>query len=171
MTRISFIMLIVFSLFVNCKKQTTEPKTVNEYEPDTTSHNFVWRADTLGELNASILRDVAIINDTLIWAVGELVHPGDREFYGAAVWNGKEWKLKLLMDSVWNSPVRPYGIWAFSENDIWLVSGNIWKWNGEKLIAKWPGERIIPKHGFTKIWAAKKELYIFYGSKGRCHAL
>ncbi|MDL1891482.1 hypothetical protein FBQ87_01125, partial [Sphingobacteriales bacterium CHB3] len=38
---------------------------------DTTSHNFTWQIDTLGDGNASTLNDIAIINDTLAYAVGE----------------------------------------------------------------------------------------------------
>ena len=39
---------------------------------DTTSHNFTWEIDTLGDGGSSVLRDVAIINDTLAYAVGEI---------------------------------------------------------------------------------------------------
>jgi hypothetical protein len=43
---------------------------------DTTSHNFTWEIDTLGDGNSSVLRDVCIINDTCVWAVGEIYKKG-----------------------------------------------------------------------------------------------
>jgi hypothetical protein len=39
---------------------------------DTTSHNFTWQIDTLGDGSSSVLYDVAIIDDTLAYAVGEI---------------------------------------------------------------------------------------------------
>jgi hypothetical protein len=36
---------------------------------DTTSHDFTWETTTLGDGNSSVLFDVAIINDTLAYAV------------------------------------------------------------------------------------------------------
>ena len=53
---------------------------------DTTSHNWTYTLDTLGE-SGSYLLDVAIINDTLAFAVGE-IHIGD-SVYNIAKWNGK----------------------------------------------------------------------------------
>src|SRR5437867_933439 len=39
---------------------------------DTTSHSFQFFRDTLGDGSSSVLNDVAIINDTLAYAVGEI---------------------------------------------------------------------------------------------------
>ncbi len=68
MARISFVLLLLLSLLFNCKTQTTEPKP----EPDTTSHDYVWRIDTLG-IGGSFLKDISILNKNDIWAAGEII--------------------------------------------------------------------------------------------------
>ncbi|MGH2567306.1 MAG: hypothetical protein ACRDGA_03130 [Bacteroidota bacterium] len=47
----------------------TQLTTPRDERPDTTSHNFAWQTFVLGDGN-SILYDVAIVNDTLAYAVG-----------------------------------------------------------------------------------------------------
>ncbi|MCA0448060.1 MAG: hypothetical protein LCH54_17720 [Bacteroidetes bacterium] len=78
------------------KTETTflKGETVTGKTMDSTSHDFTWRLDTLGA-PGSILWDVAIVNDTCVWVVGDIVsdpanHPIGR--YNAAMWNGKVWK-------------------------------------------------------------------------------
>ncbi|MBZ0183690.1 MAG: hypothetical protein K8F60_14620 [Melioribacteraceae bacterium] len=73
---------------------------------DTTSHNFTWETFEFGgEGGSSYLRDVAIINENDIWAVGEIFiedtytydsngvwqHP-----YNAVHWDGSKWELKRI---------------------------------------------------------------------------
>jgi hypothetical protein len=67
---------------------------------DTTSHNWMWEIDTLG-IAYSSLYDVAIIKDTLAYAVGEIYLKDstgqfDPQPYSVAKWDGKSWTpLKL----------------------------------------------------------------------------
>ncbi|MBZ0179917.1 MAG: hypothetical protein K8F36_11540 [Melioribacteraceae bacterium] len=62
---------------------------------DTTSHNFSWEIFTFGEgFNSSILRDVAIIDENNIWAVGE-IRIGE-EKYNAVQWDGLSWNLRQI---------------------------------------------------------------------------
>ncbi|MGH2567361.1 MAG: hypothetical protein ACRDGA_03410 [Bacteroidota bacterium] len=81
------ISLIGFScMFWTCKDGGVTPPANNQ---DTTSHNFSWRTFVLGDGAGSILRDVAIINDTLAYAVGEVrmkdsLGNWDPEIYNAA---------------------------------------------------------------------------------------
>jgi hypothetical protein len=101
---------------------------------DTTSHNIAWTSYTLGDgTGSSNLYDVAIINDTLAYAVGEIYSGGVR--YNAAVWNGSEWALKCISVTYKGNVITPplYGIVAFSTTDIWVVGsfpihgdGNSW---------------------------------------------
>ncbi|MCO6473712.1 MAG: hypothetical protein J5I57_08280, partial [Melioribacteraceae bacterium] len=50
---------------------TVNSNTITASTMDTTSHNFSWEIFTFGEgFNSSILRDVAIIDENNIWAVG-----------------------------------------------------------------------------------------------------
>jgi hypothetical protein len=53
---------------INCSK----PTPPDDNESDTTSHNFSWEITQLGDGGGSSLYDVAIINDKLAYAVGEI---------------------------------------------------------------------------------------------------
>lgn len=64
---------------------------------DTTSHAFTWQSFTFGDGGGSCtLYDVAIINDTLAYAVGEIYTNGT--MYNLARWNGQQWELKQLLN-------------------------------------------------------------------------
>ncbi len=84
--------------FSGCEKPT-EPKDTPE--PDTTSHNFVWRVDTIGTY-LSVVLDVAIVDENNIWAVGEFYKKHStfdstvKDQYNAAHWNGVRWELKRV---------------------------------------------------------------------------
>lgn len=106
---------------------------------NTTSQNWIWTIDTLGE-SGSYLVDVAILNDTLAYAVGE-IHVGD-SLYNAAKWDGKNWKpMKILFYTICGQEYRtPYpasSVIAFSPTDIWFaMSGSqIARWNGTSQTA------------------------------------
>jgi hypothetical protein len=103
---------------------------------DTTSHNFTWQTFTLGDgTGSSVLYDVAIINDTLAYAVGE-IHRNDTTF-NFAKWNGYTWELIQIQflyfcDQSGTFSFPAQAVWAFSENDIWIASGSqIVRWNGQ----------------------------------------
>jgi hypothetical protein len=68
---------------------------------DTTSHNFTWQIDTLGDGGGSVLYDVAIINNTLAYTVGEIykrdsVGNWDPLPSGLALWNGRSWSSRKV---------------------------------------------------------------------------
>jgi hypothetical protein len=74
---------------------------------DTTSHDFTWQTYTFGGTGgSSYLKDVAIINENDIWAVGE-IHTADTDQfdsngvwvdpYNAVHWDGNSWELKRIM--------------------------------------------------------------------------
>ena len=112
----------------------------------------------------SIFRDVAVINDSLIWAVGEL-RDSARNYYGAAIWNGENWQLKQLI-SQFNVNVRPDGFWVFSEDNIWFAHGSISHWDGNKVKQLWPETYIVPPIGLRRIWAANENAIFFVGNNG-----
>ena len=94
--------LIVLSMSVGqmgCN--TTEPPNNRENNGfDTTSHSINWIIDEIGEAG-SYLKDVKIISDTSIWAVGAIYlndSSGNRDpnAYNAIHWNGKEFELKRI---------------------------------------------------------------------------
>jgi hypothetical protein len=72
----------------------TEPP---ELTADTTSHNYTWQLELLGNgAGSGVFYDVAIINDTLAYAVGELymkdsLGQDDPHAYNVARWNGRQW--------------------------------------------------------------------------------
>jgi hypothetical protein len=100
---------------------------------DTTSHSFNIMGWTFGEVSNSIFRDVAIINDHDIWAVGEvyLYNGADPSgtLYNAVYWDGASWKLyqfKFLVscyDTVHH--VMPIdAIYSQSPDSIWMNAGS-----------------------------------------------
>jgi len=110
---------------------------------DTTSHNFTWETFRFGgEAGSCILRDVAIINDTDIWAVGGIylkdstTGKPDPQPYNLAVWDGKSWRLKRIefltfCEQPYTSSYEAQSIAAFSAQDIWITSGSqIARWDG-----------------------------------------
>jgi len=107
---------------------------------DTTSHNFTWELDTLGDGMSSILNDVIIINDTCVWAVGE-IHIRDSSgkylsmTFNAASWNGSRWKLQSVPTAMYPNYIDTfelYSVFAFNPNDIWTycAAGSYSHWDG-----------------------------------------
>jgi hypothetical protein len=92
---------------------------------------------TLGDGGLSVLYDVAIINDTLVYAVGEIYVTGDEKPFNLAMWNGASWSLQRIMfyTICGQSNTTPYpakSILAFGPSDIWvaLEGGQVARWNG-----------------------------------------
>ncbi len=126
---------------------------------DTTSHYFVWEIDTIGF--SGTLKDIFIIEDNNMWVVGDIRI--DNEIYGAAIWDGDKWDLMKLEAN--GSNILPRGVWAFSENDIWLASGSIYHWNGNETTLKWLRD-ITTEETIEKIWAFSSNNIFFVGNKG-----
>jgi len=108
---------------------------------DTTSHNFTWQSWTFGEHGSSELRDVTIIDENNIWAVGRVYLNDstgqiDSEGYGIVRWDGNSWEVIRLF---WTHPqgfvwsLLPFGIYAITENNIWFVAGDVHQWDGQTL--------------------------------------
>jgi hypothetical protein len=121
------VVLFILAQYYSCNNSGITPPDGS----DTTSHNFSWRVDTLGDGNASVLNDVAIINDTLAYAVGEIYLKDstgqyDANGYNLVKWDGKKWNLKRIpfigtCSAVTYPPLR--AVWAFSENNILVTNG------------------------------------------------
>ncbi|MEW6060502.1 MAG: hypothetical protein AB1600_01035 [Bacteroidota bacterium] len=145
---------------------------------DTTSHNFTWQIDTLGDGGGSVLYDVAIINDTLAYAVGEIwkkdsngnwINPP----YNIAKWNGQQWELmRRLYDCrlyfpncgpnyYLYTPIR--SIFAFGPNDIWMAAGTAQHWDG----VRWTEHAgILGVGDANKIWGVSSNNLYFVGNNG-----
>jgi hypothetical protein len=141
---------------------------------DTTSHNFTWQTYTFGGVNgSSVLRDVAIINENDIWAIGE-IHTADTDQfdsngvwvdpYNAVHWDGNSWELKralfsyqgTLMFSVISS------ILAFSSDDIWFEAGI--HWNGVSFETK-PFNIEFQSH-VNSMWGTSSTDFYIVGNNG-----
>jgi hypothetical protein len=132
---------------------------------DTTSHNFTWEIDTLGDGNSSALYDIAIINDTLAYAVGEIYKRNSLGQYNTDPYNflkcnGKKWEMKSL------TFVAIQAVFAFSENDIWVGSTVLRHWNGSTWTT-WGTAQGFP-WGFwiNKIWGTSSSNLYVIGDNG-----
>lgn len=110
---------------------------VNARTMDTTSSNFVWHVDTIADY-PSVLRDVAIISDNDIWAVGELKMAGGP--YNAVHWDGNEWtyfKIPTItypnQSLIGSADLKT--VYAISSSEVYFCAGaSFTKWNGEEFI-------------------------------------
>lgn len=139
MIRVAKAFSIMFGLLVllgsECCRHSTEPPPPGG--PDTTSHDFVWTTYEFGEGNPSIFWDVAIINDTLAYAVGAVYFMDstgklDPIVYNMAKWDGFSWTAYRVyynyQGSQYISTLR--AIDEFSPTDYWVGSTQPMRWNG-----------------------------------------
>jgi hypothetical protein len=132
----------------------------------TTSHNITWSFYRIGDALTNILYDVAVVNDTLAYAVGNItyndstgqpVYPG----YGLVQWNGKTWTPRRLSWVDTDGHLNPFdnieGIFVLAPNDIWLVVGSLFHWDGVSPTAQllWLRTSIPDRSAFLiKIWGS-----------------
>lgn len=144
---------------------------------DTTSHNFTWETTTFGGTAGScMLYDCAVINDTLAYAVGEIILPDSTGqgglYYNVVKWNGKKWELIKLTsncrlyypncgpDTMTFTPGS--AVFAFGPDDVWITAGGIHHFDG----TRWSEEAGIEAAGGAKgIWGNAGNLW-FVGNKG-----
>jgi hypothetical protein len=124
----------LYTVKVNFKeKEYSDSIAVVTLQP--TSHNFTWQTFTFGDHSNSILRDVVVIDENNIYAVGTIylndsLGQPDPHPYTIAYWNGQNWVFKKIYDT--NNQLIPSirGINVFGLNNIWLADGGIHKWDG-----------------------------------------
>ena len=134
----SFVFLICISLCIqSCDHEPPVGPPVGR--SDTTSHNFVLNTEIFGDGNASVLYGVAIINDSLAYAVGEIYLKDstggfDPLPYNFAKWDGTSWQLtRVAVQTKYSLATAPfYGICVFSSDDIWILLGTPVHWDGNK---------------------------------------
>jgi hypothetical protein len=110
---------------------------------DTTSHQFTWETMVLGDGGSSTFYDVAIVNDTLAYAVGEVYLRDssgvlDHRPYNLAKWDGRRWQLLRIQFYTFcgqpdTGPYPARSIFAFAASDIWIgMDGSqVVRWNGQ----------------------------------------
>ena len=150
----------VYRVITTSTIDSSAPTTITTM--DTTSHNFMWEIDSLGDVGSSVLYDVAVVSDTLAFAVGEIYKKDSlgnwiNPPYNFARWNGKNWKLSTVL---YRGGYAPIGfIFALSEHDIWFGMGYLVHWDGVEYTAI----EVPPLYGIgsNKMWANPNgELYV-----------
>jgi hypothetical protein len=134
---------------------------------DTTNHNFTWQTFNLGDgTGSSVLHDVAIINDTLAYAVG-VIYQRDST-YNFARWDGHTWTLQRILytyeGQFFFHPLQC--IYAFGPNDIWIAGNGVQHWDGIRFnevdlsVSLW-GQNLI-----NKIWGSSSSNLYVVGNGG-----
>jgi hypothetical protein len=145
---------------------------------DTTSHNFTWETFEFGGAKgSSYLRDVAIIDENNIWAVGEIFTEDTYTYdsngvwqqpYNAVHWDGNEWELKRIIVNFRDNPtfIPLEGIYAFASNDIWMVGSLPIHGNGTNWEIHDVREITNSSLSLSKAWGTSSEDMYFVGRAG-----
>jgi hypothetical protein len=176
MNRSIFVVIILSTIIsgFDCKKNPVAPPLQNGI--DTTSHNWTFTIDTLGDGNGSTLNDAAIIstNPPIIYAVGNIQlkdSTGDYNpwIYNLLKWNGNKWELNHITVLFRGNNITPplKGIFPSSQYQIWLVGGLAIYGDGQSWL---PFDvRSITGFdslSFTKCWGNNAEDTWFAGLNG-----
>ncbi len=138
---------------------------------DTTSHEFIWEVDTIGDVNYSELFDVAIMSDSLAIAVGEIrVRDSLGNYtnppYNLARWDGFKWTLETSYE-----PGYLYGalytVCAFGREDLWVGSTIPEHWNGIKWTFYGVARGFPTGFRIRRIWGASTTNFYLVGEGGR----
>ena len=140
---------------------------------DTTSHNRSWEVFYFGDYGHSSIRDITIISENDIWAVGEIYVADTSQngytLYNAVHWDGSQWQLKKIsMLSSCNPVTFPplKAICAFSDSNIIITSGGSIGWfNG---VTNTPDCSIRPllTGSINKIWGVSSDNFYTVGNNG-----
>jgi hypothetical protein len=167
---IAVIVLLLGFLLSSCDRG--EPVTPDE-KPDTTSYNFTWQVERLGVGSSSVLEDVAIVNDTLFLAVGELyLNDSTGEFdpkrYNYAAWDGRAWSVRRLPYDYQGRPfVHPIKcVFSLGPNDIWFGGNGLSRWNGATFVEMPIAASVCGASWIRKIWAASGQDVYIVGDDG-----
>ncbi len=155
-----FLMLLGISV-IALTSMTCHSPTAPTNGVDTTSNDWSFTVNMLGDGGGSQLYDAAIVNDTLAYAVGAVYKQDssgnwDPNAYNLAKWDGDAWTLLRLQFYTFEGqqytgsyPTR--AVWGFSPSDILVASNNsqVTSWNGDtQSVITW-----LPV-SVDKIWAA-----------------
>jgi hypothetical protein len=165
---------ILIFIITDCRFKTTGCLTCPPGPTDTTSHNFTWTLQHFGDGASSAFNDVAIINDTLAYAVGAVYFKDslgvwDPLPYNLAKWDGTNWELKRVTVNFRGSMITPAleGISVFSPTDIWFVGSLPIHGDGQNWVMydlrSLPGLESI---SLSKAWGTSSSSIYFIGRGG-----
>ncbi len=135
---------------------------------DTTNQDYVWTVQTFGIGFGGILRDVCVINDSCIWAVGRIDSGlydslGAPIIYNAMRYDGHQWHyIQIKYDQ---SVFEHFSVIGFAENDVWLATGGrTAHWDGNRFtMAVIGGDR---QGGILKLWGTSSSNIYAVGDLG-----
>ena len=147
----------------NGTERIGESETLTVTTMDTTSHNFTWVIDTLGEFG-SYLYDVTTIDENNIWVVGQIYTDGT--YYNAAHWNGSKWVFYRIAPNGFFGRIT--SVFAFSNNDVWFGKyGSPIHYDGESFIKYTPTNGGHPgQPTIEAIWGTSPSDIYFVGYNG-----
>ena len=154
-------------------KEIDSSEVINLTTLDTTSHEVEWTIFRFGYIG-SYLRDVFIISEDDIWAVGfieteETLHNDTLNPYNAVHWNGNEWELKRIPSTYKGSayPTPLTSVYAFSSSDIWANTGFPKHGDGSNWTLYHLQDMGIQYSGvIEKCWGTSSDNMFFSGTKG-----
>ncbi len=164
-------LLTLVALLHACKEDGGPPPPDG---PDTTTHNWSFRVDTLGEFGSSF-KDVALLSDGTALAVGSVFGvdtsgPFGQLPVGAMHWNGTAWAPRRIVASFSGNttnvaPIR--GIVAFTPGDIWFAAGSVVQSNGTSYIG-YPlrGTILTGNETVEKLWGTSRMMIYGVGNEG-----
>ena len=131
-----FLVFVGISVVALTSMTCHAPTQPSSNSADTTSNNWTFTETMLGGASGSNLYDVAIVNDTDAWAVGEIYSDSSVQFgYPPDViaeWNGTTWHPSPL-NYVYEGQSHPIssltGI-RIDGGQFWLAGGSIFTWDG-----------------------------------------
>ncbi|NOX87973.1 MAG: hypothetical protein GXO77_03030, partial [Calditrichaeota bacterium] len=170
---VTLFLFLIFLTFSSSCKSTTKPE--NDNKPDTTSHNYVWKIDTLG-IEGSFLKDVSILNKNDIWAAGEIVFEDTYTYdslgnwidpYNVAHWDGIKWNLiRALAKNYHNNYYQKNAVRAFNIKNIWFGGTIASRWDGVKWDFFGSNEGWPKGFHISKIWGLTHEHIYYIGNAG-----
>jgi hypothetical protein len=151
----------------NGQTSTTEATTL-----DTTSHDYTWETYTFGDYS-SVLHDLAIVDESNIWAVGEIYFndsTGQPEptLHNAVHWNGNKWELKQVTVDFRGNMITPQleGAFSFTESNFWFVGSLPLQGDGENWTMYDVRTTVHPNLSLSKAWGSSTDNIYFVGFKG-----
>lgn len=170
----SLIGISFFLLSFSCQKDFSAiSKKIPNNKPDTTSHDFSWKIDTLGELS-STLNDISVISESDIWAVGEIHTPDTDKFdslghwippFNAAHWDGQEWKMVRTEAPGYGFGTN-FSVYTFEPNNIWIGGGIPQRWDGNSWTFYGSSSGYPGGFRINKIWGTSSSNLYFVGDEG-----
>jgi hypothetical protein len=148
-------LLLVLALGPSCGEDVVGPLA-----PDSTSQDFTFEVEFFDSDGLTWLHDICYINDTCIWAVGWIVknENGERNLYNAVRWNGKEWLLQQVYDSMpeYSRPLIHTldAVYGSAPDNIWFACGTLFvHWDGSKFTTV-NHLSVDMKGGISECWAS-----------------